>query len=168
MQNAVDTSDIVILSGGVSVGDFDFVADAINHLSLKVHFTKVAVKPGKPVTFATSGQKSVIGLPGNPVSVYLMFHLFVLRTARLMSGLSLDDKYLQMPIAHDYKRKRAQRFAFIPCKLNNNGTVEQLNYHGSAHLQALLDSDGFFAVPKNIESLSAGDNVEFLLFKGSL
>ena len=166
LQNAVENSDIVIMSGGVSVGDFDFVADAMSQLDLKVHFDRVAVKPGKPMTFASKGQTAVFGLPGNPVSVYLMFHLFVLRAVRGMYGLETDDKYLQLPVAGDVKRKNAKRSAFVPCKLNSDGTLGKIDYHGSAHLQALLGSDGFFVMPEGIDSVMSGQRVDFLPLKG--
>ncbi|MHC4125360.1 MAG: molybdopterin molybdotransferase MoeA, partial [Planctomycetota bacterium] len=84
IREALNNADIVVLSGGVSVGDFDFVPEAIKRVGLQLHFNRVAVKPGKPMTFASSDGKVVFGLPGNPVAVYLMFHLFVLYAARLM------------------------------------------------------------------------------------
>jgi len=168
LQKAVSNCDIVIMSGGVSVGDFDFVADAMEQLQLDIHFTRVAVKPGKPITFAGKGWTAVFGLPGNPVSVYLMFHLFVLRAARLMYGLDACDKYLQLPVAHDIKRKDAKRLAFVPCKLNSDGTLSKIDYHGSAHLQALPCSDGFFIIPKGTGSIPSGRTVDFLPLKGML
>ncbi len=168
LQNAVSNSDIVIVSGGVSVGDFDFVADAMKQLQLNIHFARVAVKPGRPITFASKGQTAVFGLPGNPVSVYLMFHLFVLRAARLIYGLETNDKYLQLPVAHDIKRKKAKRLAFVPCKLNSDGTLSRIDYHGSAHLQALLSSDGFFVMPEGIDSVPSGQTLDFLPLKGLL
>ena len=76
---AVACADLVLLSGGVSVGDSDFVGAALGDAGLRVHFSAVAVKPGRPLCFATGKGAAVFGLPGNPVSVYVMFHLFVLR-----------------------------------------------------------------------------------------
>ena len=90
LRESLDKADIAIISGGVSVGDFDFVTDAIEKVGVKIHFSRVAVKPGKPMTFASSREKAIFGLPENPVAVYLIFHLFVLRSARFITGQNVS------------------------------------------------------------------------------
>jgi molybdopterin molybdotransferase len=77
MQSAIDQADIVISSGGVSVGDYDFVDRLLEELGATIHVRSVAVKPGKPLTFATLGEKLYFGLPGNPVSAMVTFWRFV-------------------------------------------------------------------------------------------
>ncbi|MGD8937443.1 MAG: molybdopterin molybdotransferase MoeA, partial [Thiogranum sp.] len=77
LEQAVDQADIAVITGGVSVGDFDYVPQALERLGIAIHFSRLAVKPGKPTTFASGKDRVLLGLPGNPVSVYLMFHLFV-------------------------------------------------------------------------------------------
>lgn len=168
LRQALDRSDMVIFSGGVSVGDFDYVTEAIRDIDLELHFSRVAVKPGKPVNFATAGQKVIYGMPGNPVSVFLMFHLFVLRAARLMLGQCAEIRHIKMPITNDYCRKKAKRLAYIPCRVTRDGFIEQIEYHGSAHLQALLKSDGFFIVPEGVEKIAEGEKVTFMPIKGTL
>lgn len=79
IRTALECADIVALSGGVSAGDFDHVGEALTDAGLNVHFSRVAVKPGLPMTYASKDERAVFGLPGNPVTAYLMFHLFVLR-----------------------------------------------------------------------------------------
>ena len=168
LREALEKADIVVLSGGVSVGDFDFVAAAMNELDLKIHFDRVAVKPGKPVTFATSPQKTLFGLPGNPVSVFLMFHLFVLRAAKLMLGRQPEVRHITLPLAGTFQRRNAKRLAYVPSRLTKDGALEQVAYHGSAHLQALLKSDGFFMVPEGVEKITESQKVTFMPIKGSL
>ncbi|MCK4752590.1 MAG: molybdopterin molybdotransferase MoeA [Planctomycetes bacterium] len=167
LREALNNANIVVLSGGVSVGDFDFVTEAMKQVGLQLHFNRVAIKPGKPMTFASSGQKAVFGLPGNPVAVYLMFHLFVLYAARLMAGEKPKVRYVTLPLACDFHRRRAERMAYLPCRLTPDGLLEPISYHGSAHLQALMGSDGFFIVPKDVTDLSAGEKVSYLSIKGS-
>ncbi len=164
---ALNNANIVVLSGGVSVGDYDFVTDAMEQVGLQLHFNRLAVKPGKPTTFASSGKKIAFGLPGNPVAVYLMFHLFVLYTARLMTGKKLIVRHVTLPLADDFHRRRAKRLAYLPCRLMQNGLIEQTEYHGTAHLQALLDSDGFFIIPKGVKDISAGEKVSYISIKDS-
>jgi len=161
IADAMDAADIVILSGGVSMGDLDFVDTAMGDLGLKVHFNRVAVKPGKPMTFASKDSKMVFGLPGNPVSVYLMFHLFVLPAARAICGIE-TDKLIELPLSEDFKRKKTDRALFAPGKIITDGKISQVKYHGSAHLIALMKADGFFLVEKGVGSISADEKVKFI------
>jgi molybdopterin molybdotransferase len=88
MQNAIDQADIVISSGGVSVGDYDFVDRLLEELGATIHVRSVAVKPGKPLTVATLGAKLYFGLPGNPVSAMVTFWRFVRPAIGKRSGLA--------------------------------------------------------------------------------
>ena len=118
--------------------------------------------PGKPMTFATNEQAIVCGLPGNPVASYLMFHLFVLRCAQCLSGQTVGPRFVSLPLAADYRRRRADREEFRPCRLSASGHVEDVDYHGSAHLQSLVGTHGFFVVPAGVETLAAGQQVDYI------
>lgn len=167
LQETMANADIVVLSGGVSVGQFDYVAEAMKQAGLKIHFDRVCVKPGKPMTFASLDENIVFGLPGNPVAVYLMFHLFVLRAARMLSGCKVELPFVSLPLGFHFRRRKAERTGFLPCRLDRNGTLQEIDYHGTAHLQALLSSDGFFVIPAGQTHIPAGENVEFLCLKGA-
>ncbi|MCY3023748.1 MAG: molybdopterin molybdotransferase MoeA [Planctomycetota bacterium] len=168
-------ADIVILSGGVSVGEADFVLGALERVGLRLHFTRVAVKPGKPTAFATVEQfgklfnregKMVFGLPGNPVSVFLMFHVLVLRAVARLTGGPLRLRAFTVPLGGAFRRRHAERAEYVPACLTNEGRAEMLAYHGSAHLLALTRADGFVAVPFGIKELPAGASVEFFQLPG--
>lgn len=167
IHEALGNADIVLLSGGVSVGDFDFVVDAMKQVGLKVHFNRLAVKPGKPMTFACSDEKPAFGLPGNPVAVFLMFHLFVLQAARLMADMKLKVHYITLPLACDFHRRKIERMSFLPCQLTPEGMLKPVEYHGTAHLLALLDCSGFFVIPKGVAEIYAGEKVNYLSIKDS-
>ena len=161
IRAALKEADIVVLSGGVSVGEFDFVIDALGDAGLQVRFSRVAVKPGKPTVFSWSGEKCAFGLPGNPVSVYLMFHLFVLRAAAHMTGAEPPLRRIQLRLAGNFSRRKIERLQFVPARLTGEGTAAAVEFHGSAHLAAVLQADGFFQVPAGVASLNAGDPVAF-------
>ena len=163
MRTALEQADIVVLSGGVSAGDFDFVIEALADIGLTLHFSRVAVKPGKPTTYASGQGKVVFGLPGNPVSVYLMFHLFVLRAVALLCGVELEGRKLSLPLGSAFRRRKAERTEYVPCRLTRDNTVEPAEYHGSAHLTALMQADGFFVVPMGVVAIAAGEDVIFTL-----
>lgn len=164
IKSAMDSSDIVVLSGGVSMGDLDFVDTAMGDLGLNVHFNRVAVKPGKPMTFATADNKAVFGLPGNPVSVYLMFHLFVLRAAMMTYGIK-PAELIELPISEDYKRRKTDRSLFAPAEITPDGKVKPIKYHGSAHLIALMKANGFIKVEKGVGTIDTDEKVKFMRVK---
>ena len=95
-----------------------------------------------------------------------MFYLFALTAARLMSGCQPELRKVSLPLGFDFHRRKAERMGFIPCRLSPDGKLKKVEYHGTAHLRALLDCDGFFIVPKDITSLSAGQKVEYVILKG--
>ena len=158
----LEKSDMILVSGGVSVGDLDFVSEAMTQTKLTVHFSRVAVKPGKPMTFASKGSQVVFGMPGNPVSVFVMFHLFVVRAIRLMRGLEPEIGHVEFEMGENYQRRKVNRITYLPCRITDQGRLEAVEYHGSAHLRSLLGSDGFFIVPRGIAKVSAGESVRFM------
>ena len=162
LRTALEGSDIVIATGGVSVGDLDFVSGALGEVGLTPGFTRVAVKPGKPATFASAPGKAVFGLPGNPVSACVMFHLFVLRAAALMTGRRPPTRRVATTMGEAFARRKAERLELVACRLTPAGTPVPVVFHGPAHLHALAELDGFILVPPGVSELPAGAAVEFL------
>jgi molybdopterin molybdotransferase len=161
LRTALARADLVILSGGVSVGDLDLVPAAFSRLGLRTRFSRVEVKPGRPVTFATGRGRAVFGLPGNPVAVYVMFHLMVLRAAARLTGASPPERVLRLPLGRAFLRRKADRAEFLPARLDGEGRVEALPIHGSADLLALTRADGLILVGAGTSSIPAGSRVDF-------
>ena len=168
LEQAVAEADIVIVSGGVSVGDCDYVGEALLAAGLIRHFDRVATKPGKPMTFASAPGKAVFGLPGNPVSVYLAFHLYVVRAAGLMTGCRAEARHIELPLQAPFARRKSERLEYVPCRVSAEGFLQRVDFHGSAHLLALAEADGFFVVPRGVTELGAGEKVSFMPLKGEL
>lgn len=166
IEDGLARADMVVLSGGVSVGEFDFVLDTFGRAGLRLHFARLAVKPGKPTAFATGRGKAVFGLPGNPLAVFLMFHLLVLRAAARLTGAAPPLRVFMLPLAGAFKRRHAERTEYAPGRLTAEGRIEPLPCHGSAHLMAMTRADGFFAAPAGVKELLPGAAVEFLLLPG--
>ena len=165
IRAGLQIADCVILSGGVSVGDRDFVPHAMERAGLEIRFHSVAIKPGKPTVYATwprTPGRFALGLPGNPMAVLLGFHLFVRRAQAIMCGRQPDLRSFRLPLAEDFIRRRAVRCEFVPSRLTEDGTVKAVAYHGSAHLLAAGKADGFFRVPIGTTGIVQGDQVEFL------
>ncbi|HPR27640.1 hypothetical protein, partial [Lentimicrobium sp.] len=103
-------------------------------------------QPGRPTVFGIRDEKFIFGLPGNPVSSYVQFELLVKQLIYRIMGHQLEPVVLRLPMASDYTRKKAERKSFIPVKINENGLIEPIEYHGSAHIHAYMEADGMMAV----------------------
>lgn len=153
--------DLLLLTGGVSAGDYDFVPPVLRDCGFTIHFDSVAVQPGKPLTFATSENTVIVGLPGNPVSVLNGFHVTVMRVVSHMLGRAFAPRSFAARLRNAYRRRRGRRAAFVPCRLYEDGTVEAIAYHGSAHLLAVPSADGMMFIPREVTELAAGAPVAF-------
>jgi len=162
IRAGVEAADIVVLSGGISVGEFDYVHDALADLGIVELFSGVAIKPGRPLTCARAAAGAfVVALPGNPVSVHLMFHLCVLRIAALLSGADPDRREVQLELGKRFGRRVTERQEFVPARVSETGVVVPVEFHGSAHLTALMEADGYMIVPIGPAELPAGSKVRF-------
>lgn len=165
LRSALESSEVVLVTGGVSVGKYDLVPDAIEEAGAIVRFHGVAMKPGKPQLFATAGERCVFGLPGNPLSVLTGFHEFVLPALRFLSGCpeSACRRILRIPLLTDAEVKGRQR-NFLPGRLSHSaaGTaVEPVPNAGSADLVAGSKADGMIIVPAGVPRVPAGTRVDF-------
>ncbi len=159
IQKATEENDITLISGGVSVGDFDFVPAIIQKLGFEIHFNKLTVKPGKHTTFASKSDRYIIGLPGNPVSSFIQFEVFVKPFIFHLMNYQLADLSFPLPLAQPFKRRKADREEFIPVHINAQKEVETISYHGSAHIHAYHQAMGFMHIPQGTDQLNQGEIV---------
>jgi molybdopterin molybdotransferase len=155
VKKGLKESDILLLSGGVSVGDYDFVRDVLRSCGVKVHFNKVAIKPGKPTVFGTKGKKLVFGLPGNPVSVLVIFELFVVPAIDRIVGRKTKEKLWPMKLLKDFDRRDIKREQYYPVRITETGAIP-LEFHGSAHIHALTQAEGIMQIKRGVKSLKKG------------
>ena len=156
-------NDIVILTGGISAGDFDFVPTVIQQAGYEIKFRSIAVQPGKPVIFATRGNQYLVGLPGNPVSSFVQFELLVKHLIRLITGKTSKEIQITAPMGIDYKRKNNSRKAFFPVYFSDEGTVLPVEYHGSAHIHSYIYAQGIAAIEIGKDTISKGTLVHVRL-----
>jgi molybdopterin molybdotransferase len=157
IANGFDRSDILLLTGGVSMGDFDFVPEVLKELGLSIQFKSIAVQPGRPTVFGTRDNKFLFGLPGNPVSSFVQFELLVKQLAFRMMGHQYKPQMVKLPMASEYIRKKAERKSFIPVRINAEGKIEPLEYHGSAHIHSYEGADGMLAVEIGETHINIGE-----------
>lgn len=152
--------DLILLTGGVSMGEFDLVPAILKKTGFDLLFEKVAVQPGKPTVFGKCENTFVFGMPGNPVSSFIVFEFFVKDFLAGLMGLKNYIKTLRLEMAFDFKRKRDERLARIPIKINSDGKVESIEYHGSAHISSLSFADGIISIPIGVSEIKKGTVVD--------
>jgi len=159
LKKAKEENDLIILTGGVSMGEFDLIPESLKKVGFNLLFEKVQQQPGKPTVFGKDESKFVFGMPGNPVSSFIMFEFFAKQLLAGMMGLKTFYKELNLELGQSYKRKRSERLGRIPVKINDDGKVIPVEYHGSAHINSLVDADGIISIPIGVEELKEGTKV---------
>ncbi|HEU4403077.1 MAG TPA: gephyrin-like molybdotransferase Glp [Candidatus Polarisedimenticolia bacterium] len=159
-------ADLLLLSGGVSMGVYDLVGGALRALGAEVRFERVMIKPGKPFTFATRGATLVFGCPGNPVSSYVIFQVFARPALRRMTGVPRPSPPPVRATLVAPLRQRAGRTGFHQARVRWTGSgyeVEVLPTSGSADFVSCARGNALAIVPAETTALAAGDSIEVLL-----
>ncbi len=191
LKTALAENDVVIISAGVSVGDFDLVPAALQRNGVKLRFEKIAVKPGKPTVFGVWERADIVsrassprfegglgpkgrcasgsthgycfGLPGNPVSAFVAFELLVKPFLYRLMGHDYRPRYVQMRLDETVARKDSERQSWIPVRITSEDTVKPVQYHGSAHLSALCDAGGLVPMEIGMPGIGQGTPVRVRL-----
>jgi molybdopterin molybdotransferase len=158
VSKALNENDIVLLTGGVSMGSFDFVPKVLEQAGVKIEFDAIAVKPGKPTTFGKAKNKYCFGLPGNPVSSFMQFDLLVKPLIYHLMGQEYQPLDIRMPMGVEYKRRNADRRAYFPVIIQN-GELFPVDYHGSAHIHALSSAHGIVSIEIGKEEIKKGEMI---------
>lgn len=163
VENGAGQTDVLLISGGVSMGDYDFVPSVLGEAGFDLLFEKVAIKPGKPTVFARRGDSFVFGLPGNPVSTFVLFEILVKPFCYRMMGVDTAGMKVRARLAGPVGKKGGKRLSHIPVKLEVDGTARPLEYHGSAHIHAYSEANGILAVPPGNNGIDEGEVVDVLI-----
>ncbi|MBN2874123.1 MAG: molybdopterin molybdotransferase MoeA [Spirochaetales bacterium] len=161
--SALAECDVLLLSGGVSMGDFDYVPRALLASGVETRFHGVAMKPGKPTYFGTTDRAFVIGLPGNPVSVFVNVELLVKELLFALCGAPYRPLVAPVPVPDGITRKSTSRVEFLPVAVGADG-ARTVRYGGSSGLQALAGSHGFVRLEIGQSTIEKGTvtNVRFV------
>ncbi len=166
IAEAAMMADVVMLSGGVSMGDYDLVKPALLELGAEIFVEKVAMHPGKPTVFAKLGETLIFGLPGNPLSVAVSFHLFA-RPA-LLKMMGATEIYLPRVWAKAASKVKGAppRRSHQPARLvikNGVAEAEPLKWAGSSDVVAFMQADALIVVPEDRSSYEEGELVEIII-----
>ncbi len=160
---AAEGSDFIVTSGGVSVGDFDYVKPVLEEMG-ELAFCKVAMRPGNPQTLGTIRGVPFFGLPGNPTSTYVGFEIFVRPALRLMQGFSAIDRPRSVAtLSHDMKKKQDRRY-YLRARVERDSTgglaVSLSGSQSSALLTAAHKGNCFMVLPEGVGFFEQGTQVE--------
>ena len=156
-------SDMLLISGGVSAGRYDLVKPTLRELGAEIHFERVRIQPGGPITFATRGGKPVFGLPGNPGSTLVTFQLFGKPALQLLGGesdpiLPLLSARFEAPFRHKLGLTR-----FLPARLSGDGqSLRHIPWQGSSDVPALSEANVFLVADHDREQWQTGDSIRVM------
>jgi molybdopterin molybdotransferase len=162
IDKAITTSDVVINSGGISVGDYDFVGQALQELEVETLFYKVKQKPGKPLFYGEKGSTSIFALPGNPAASLTCFYIYVYPVLKLHQGDSNPHlTRIKSPLLSNYIKK-GDRAQFLKAVLDVSG-VEILDGQSSAMLHSFSSANALIYIPETVSTINQGDFVEVIV-----
>jgi molybdopterin molybdotransferase len=165
LRKALQENDVLILSGGVSKGKFDFVPQVLEGLGIKKLFHRVSQKPGKPFWFGADNNKTVFALPGNPVSTFMCFHKYVKPWLLKSLGAPADDR--SAVLARDFSFP-ADLTYFLQVKIKNEEGKLMAHPHpggGSGDFANLKEVDGFLELSKEQKTFRKGEVFPLLIFR---
>ncbi len=158
--------DVLILTGGVSVGAYDFVEEILLEAGLEVVFSGVAVRPGKPTVFARRSDRIVFGLPGNPISTFVSFELFVRPALERICGLTSSGLFRVRGRVTSGVKHKSERTSFIPAWLSwsqEGWRIEPLPWRGSSDIIGFSRANGLLILPQDRKAVAGGEWVEAVM-----
>ncbi len=165
LSKILTDSDLILLSGGVSKGKYDFIPQTLEVLGIKKLFHQVSQKPGKPMWFGRSETKFVFALPGNPVSTFMCFHKYV--KPWVLASMGVENKIDMAILANDYSFEATLTY-FLQVKLKNEAgkwMAYPVTGGGSGDFVNLKDVDGFLELPKDQYQFKTGEPYPFFGFR---
>ena len=166
LKECAKASDIVITTGGVSVGDADYIKSALKKVG-KVNFWKIAIKPGRPLAYGKINNASFFGLPGNPVSAAVTFQIFIIPAIRKMLQMTASSKLTikaQVKSALSKKRGRIEYKRGLLQQKNGVNIVNTTGLQGSNILSSLSKANCYIRLSSETEKIKKGDIVEVIPF----
>ena len=166
LMSCSQKSDIIITTGGVSVGDADYIKDALNKLG-NISFWKIAIKPGRPLAYGKINKSYFFGLPGNPVSAVVTFQLFVTLAIEKLAGIR-ENRYIKIEaITTNHLSKKRGRVEYKRgyfSQVNNVNLVSVSGQQGSNILTSLSNANCYIRLDSNVSKVKKGDKVTVIPF----
>lgn len=167
IADAAERSDIIVTSGGVSVGRYDFTKTVLKELGAEIFFERIALRPGKPAVFARLPNGTLVfGLPGNPVSVSVTFNLFARAAILAMQGAAETDLEAGRAVLSQGIKPSKDRESYLPARLSTNQDAQllanPLKWGGSSDFVGFVSATALIIVPSGTQKIDAGSPVKIV------
>jgi molybdopterin molybdotransferase len=163
INKACRTHEIIIIAGGVSIGDFDIVPDVLKTCGFSFEFESVAISPGHPTIFGDNRTIWCFGLPGNPVANFIVFERFVKPFLYSVQGHDYSPAIVSATLQNDFIRKKSMFQSMFPVKFTSSSTVKSIPYHGAAHINSYTKADGLAIIPAGTLEIKTGSKINVQL-----
>ncbi|MBK5270096.1 MAG: molybdopterin molybdotransferase MoeA, partial [Bacteroidia bacterium] len=163
LKEALQQSDIVLLTGGVSAGDYDFVLQSAANCGVEKLFHKIKQRPGKPLYFGTKGNKLVFGLPGNPSSVLTCFYEYVLLALEILTKQKISLQTIQAPLSKIFRK--SSRLTHFLKGFYNGTSVSVLDAQESYRLSSFAKANCLVKINEEVMECKEGEIVEVHLLQ---
>lgn len=161
LKSALENNDVVLLTGGVSVGDYDFVIQAAADCDVRQIFHKVKQKPGKPLFFGKKDEKLIFGLPGNPSSVLNCYYNYVIPAVKKLSNKENNIKEIKAELTHDFRKPKG--LTHFLKGIFEDGRATPLGAQESYRLSSFAQANCLIKLNEEQENFTAGETVSVLL-----
>lgn len=158
-SKAFSECDLIIVSGGVSMGDYDFVPSVLKKVGADIVLEHIAIKPGRPAIFARKGHVGTFGLPGNPVSTFILFEIFVRPLICAMMGQTFSPRLIRAELKRTIKRNKTDRVEFFPVMYDGQ-FAHPVTYNGPGHIDALCQTNSLLRIEQGCSEISEGTLVQ--------
>ena len=155
-------TDIIVTSGAVSAGRYDFIPDLINKFSFKKCFKGVTIKPGRPIMLSKLKNKLFFGLPGNPVAAFVCSVIFARPALYCLSGAGWVEPHTFWVPANFTKQKKPGRQELLRANLTQDNLVNIFKSEGSGRISSLSWANGLVDLPSGLTKVDHGDLVKFI------
>ena len=169
VREAEDNFDLLLVSGGASVGDYDFGKKLLTALGFTIHFEKINLRPGKPLIFATRGNQAAFVLPGNPVSHFVTLHVAVRLALEIFSGATAAWPLVKIRLAENFDCRPDARETFWPARVeiqHGELVVRALRWQSSGDVTGLTGVNALIRFEGKASAPKAGEAVSVLLLEG--
>jgi molybdopterin molybdotransferase len=163
-KEEVDNADLLLISGGASVGDKDFTRPLLEWLGFEIEFGKVAIRPGRPTIFGVNDHRIAFGLPGNPLAHFVCFHLFVAPALAALSG-GETKAFLRGRLAKPLEEAKNPRETLWPARFDVDGgeaLLQPLDWSSSGDVTGLTHANALLRIPPNCDAVQTGTEIDFL------
>ncbi|MGC6431517.1 MAG: molybdopterin molybdotransferase MoeA [Jejuia sp.] len=162
LNSAITHNDLVLITGGISVGDYDYVGKSLNDLHVEELFYKVKQKPGKPLFFGIKDNTKIFALPGNPAAALSCFYVYVyIALQQMMEREAIELPRVTATVSNEFQKK-GDRPQFLK-GIYSDGDVEILDGQNSSMLQTFALSNALVFAPADVANIQIGDDIEVIL-----